>query len=52
MELSAEERSTIARLIDLAWRTGNVQSPEDGAFLERLRARLALNGEGQTKPPD
>ena len=47
MELSAEERAAIAKLIALAWQTGNVQSPEDGAFLEALRARLAMNGTGE-----
>ncbi len=49
MELSAEERTAIVKLIALAWQTGNVTSPDDGAFLEGLRSRL-INGADTSRP--
>jgi hypothetical protein len=45
MVLSPQEKAVVVNLINVAWATGSVKSPQDAQVLEDLRAKLSAKSE-------
>jgi hypothetical protein len=49
MELTEQEGSLVRDLINIAWQSGAVKSPQVGMMLEQLRTKLQQKTVGSTK---